>query len=507
MKVLKFDHMLSTSVRVVPSAIAICTLGACGADLPRATAPSFSGVYSVRPYLVVPSIEPFESATMLLDVRDAQNGSMDVRGSAATWSSSNPSIVSVERGTATAHAPGDATITAAVGEVKGSVVVHVEWHAGARLDLPGPPAPLLPGDRFAFSPNIVSVSHHLILPQEVVWSSSNLDVGRIDVIGGLVVFAEGTTTIIGRYLGLVDSVRVDVSATPPGFGYFYSGNATVDNYFDETLWTPAAGMSFSTAGYVSVLWSSLYTGEPDLGWVATNSPARDIMMHVVSLDGMQCSAYLQPDVGYQFLSPGTPLVGCHDSPLPPYQLSVHMEFLAFRSGEFSGTVAMVRPGWSVVGASGRDSLFWFVTPGALNVASCAIAPADRSTSNASVICERMLDAPGPPVFYAVAFGPDARHGSAPIAFAEIDSGGVITRKVADGLELTTSASGPRSVAVTVTGARMAAFDRVPAVLVTAVAPTATMCSMTEPTRSTPTSVMFAVSCPNGVAGFTLGIVY
>jgi hypothetical protein len=210
-----------------------------------------------------------------------------------------------------------------------------------------------------------------------------------------------------------------------------------------------------------------------------------------------------------------------------------MEFLAFRPAEFTGTLGIIRPGQPPVSTTAgglveasatadsrayampgvaRDSIFWFVTPGDWNVATCAVAPADDGTPQTAVrvICSRETQVAFEPLFYAAGFGPDARRGTTgttPIGFFEVSSAGVITRKVVDGLDITTTRSSSRTVEVVVSGARIAEFDRVPAILVTAIAPSAMTCGITEPVRQSPTTVKFTVTCPDNASGFTLGILY
>ncbi len=111
-----------------------------------------------------------------------------------------------------------------------------------------------------------------------------------------------------------------------------------------------------------------------------------------------------------------------------------------------------------------------------------------------------------PAFYAVGFGANARRGTAPIAFAEV-SHGVVTRKAIDGLDIATASTGAQFTDVVVSGASLATFDRVPAVLVTAIGLNSGTCGISEPVRSTPTTVKLTVTCTVGISGFTLGVIY
>ncbi len=123
-------------------------------------------------------------------------------------------------------------------------------------------------------------------------------------------------------------------------------------------------------------------------------------MHVVSLENVPCTAYAQADSGFHFVNVGSPLVECYDSQSPFYQ-SVRMEFVAFRPGEFHGTLrrytrtrqpaprapsiaqtsATTMRSYAMPGVA-RDSVYWFVTPGAFSVAGCRIAPSTE-------VCRRL----------------------------------------------------------------------------------------------------------------------
>jgi hypothetical protein len=527
MRVVDIGRMIA--LRRVPSVVVACLLGACNAEVQRVAAPASPGpVATVRIDLPAAIIEPFDAAPISALMRDAQGrptGSVND----VSWTSSDTTIALVTGGMVRTHSRGDATITATVGRVSDSIVVHVAWRPETRLSIGSPILSLDVGVHFALSPSLSRSNGRTPLASgDVSWSSSNPLIAGIDAQGRVTAFTVGSTTAFARYQGLVDSMVVEVGLSKPGFGYFYSSDAVAEDY-DETFWTPAPGKSFSTTGPVSVKWEVPYAGQPDFGWTGPGASARDAILHAVSLDNLLCAAYAQSDSGFQFVTSGAPLVECRDASFPPYRASVRMELLAFRAEEFTGTLAMVRPGWpalsttaggitqtassadsrsyAVPGVS-RDSLFWFVTAGADPVRGCWIAPSEATPSAAHVriTCDFFPFGNSDPLFYAVGFGADARRGSSPIGFVEV-ANGIVTRKVVSGLDIATTPTGARSTDVVISGAGLAAFDRVPAVLLTAVSLNSGACSITEPVRAAPTTVRLTVTCADRVAGFTLGVLY
>jgi len=516
------------NTRSVLIAIGLCGAWACNdrvepvAPLPTAPRPPF------RIYVTTTLVQPLEQVPVYMD-----GGSAAV----ATWTSSDESVATISRGTLTGVSPGDVTITGSAGGLTASTVVHVGWRPETRLFAGSPHFFLDVGTHVTLYPELLESSGNVyIAGRDVEWTTSNPDIARVDFTGTLSTFAAGTTTLIGRFRGLVDSTVVEVGGPSPSFGYFYSGDAVItdaDLYGDEVFWTPAPGKGFSTAGFVAATWGPPYSSQPDLGWVGPSAPLRDAFMHVVSLDNVPCTAYAQADSGFHFVDVGSPLVDCYDAHSSLWQ-SVHMEFVAFRPGGFAGTIATIYPNATAVTTSAggitqtsatadsrsyampgvpRDSMYWFVTPGDWNVADCWMAPSDGSLSPAEVrvTCDR-LTAVGPPqaafepAFYAVGFGANARHAAAPIGFAEVNNG-VVTRKTVDGLDIATTSAGAQSTDVIVSGAGLSAFDRVPAVLVTAIGLNSGRCGMSEPVRSTPAMVKLTVTCTAGVSGFTLGVIY
>jgi hypothetical protein len=478
-------------------------------------------------------VEPLESVPIYIDARDAGNRPIG-SGVEAIWESSDESVARVSHGILTGVSPGDATIRASTGGLTGSTVVHVGWRPDTRLSIGSSRMLLDVGVRAGLFPTLTrSTGLTQLSGRDVDWTSSNPAIAHVDDYGMLWTFAAGTTTLVAHLHSLVDSAVVEVGGLVPGFGYFYSGDAFVNpfDYLDETFWTPARGKGFSTSGIAGATWVP-YTGMPDFGWVGPNTPLRDAVLHAVSLDSLPCTAYAQTEIGWQFVAPGSPLVECRDAPPPPQQQqqSIRMELVAFRPGEFIGTLATIRPGAPAFSTTAggitqtsattnsrsyampgvpSDSIFWFVTPGGSQVSSCRIAPSDGSLAQATVrvICGLSPFAQGEPPFYAAGFGVDARHGTAPIGFAEISNTGVVTRKVVNGLDISITGSGARSTDIVVSGIGLAAFERLPAVLLTPISLEPRTCSITEPLRATPTMVKLTVICSGVVSGFTLGVIY
>jgi hypothetical protein len=472
------------------------------------------------------ALEPLEVGTLFADLLDTHNTRVNSSGITTVWTSSDSSVASIVGSTIVGHLPGDATITATANGISGSAVLHVAWRPDARLVIGNRPISMAAGDHIRFAPTVRS---RAVPIGDVVWTSSNALVARMDSTSAFSALTVGSATIVARFAGLADSVRVDVVVAPVGFGYFYSGDAYGDDY-DDTLWAPTPGKGYSSAGVVSAILEPPYSTKPDLGWVGPRSPAHDALLHAVSLENLACTAYTQPDTGFAFVTPGAPLVDCRDPLRIPSRWSLHFEFVAFRPAEFTGTLGVVRPGWPPISTNAggiseispvpdwreyempgvaRDSLFWFVSPGGEGVAGCTIASDDvvKSPAVVRVLCTRAIWAPvTPPSFYAVGFGADARHGTAPIGFAQVSRTGAVTRKAVDGLDITTTGSGVGFVDVVVSGARLAAFDRVPAVLFTAISTSPASCSISEPVRATPTAVTFRATCTSAL-DFVLGVVY
>jgi hypothetical protein len=473
-------------------------------------------------------LEPFASAVTIVNLRDSLKRPVTRAGLPEVWSSSDTTIAMVADGVVTGHLPGDAVITATIGGMSASTVAHIAWRPETQLRIAQAAITASVGDRIVFTPRATTP----LSAGDLQWTSSNASVARLDGPGIFAAVEPGTATVVGRVAGLVDSVRVHVVHGELGFGYFYSSDAVAgDDYEDYgyTPWSPRAENGYSTAGGVNATWQPPYASLPNLGWIGPSVPVPDVILHVVSLESMACTAYLQVDDGFTFVAPGAPLVECRDRAGTPGVQSVQMEFVAFRRGEFSGTVAVARPdgatfmadsgtmsqafaapntrGYSVTGVS-RDSLFWFVTPGAANLTTCATVPLRDLPAQfaVSVICAGVKGLSADARSYLVGFGPDARHGSAPIGFIELGDHGVITRKTVSGLDISASGTSLGALDLTVRGEQLAAFDRFPAVLVTAIGSSADACSLREGAR-TQTTAQFRLTCPAGIAGATIGVIY
>lgn len=512
-------------------ATAACALAACGADAPTNSAPATTpppptGQLASVKVILPPTLEPLVSVTAPLEFRDAQNRILSSSGITAVWSSSDSSVASVAGGTVVTHLPGLVTVTATANGVSGSAVVHVNWNEDARLLLPQPHVTVEAADHLQFAP---MVHGRVISVADVAWTSSNPAIVRPDAAGSFTAISPGRATIVAQFAGLDDTLTVDVIRAAGGFGYFYSGNAfTTDLWYDTDFWVPEAGKGYSSADSVSATWAPPYESRPDLGWIGPATSAREAVLFAVSLENVPCAAYVTS--AYAWIFQGAPLINCRD-PLarPEWSQRVRLEFLALTPDEFTGTVAALRParlpfttsagGISESSPTGdsrayampgvpRDSLFWFVTPGAKGVAACGITPDEDVPREAVVriVCTSESYGPKDPTFYAVGFGADARHRAAPIGFVQVDSAGIATRKTVDGLDISTAGSLAQSIDVVVSGARLAAFDRLPAVLVTTIASKPVSCGITEPVRATPTTVTFRATCA-GASGLMLGVMY
>lgn len=130
-----------------------------------------------------------------------------VQGVKIAWSSSAPLVASVdENGKVTALKSGEATITAATGQVRGTARVQVSIPATATVT----PAllTLKPGEGATLELKVADDSGKPIAPRSVVWSSS--DTAVVTVANGKVLAGGAGKAIVTASVG---TLRAEVAAT------------------------------------------------------------------------------------------------------------------------------------------------------------------------------------------------------------------------------------------------------------------------------------------------------
>src|SRR5262245_12084434 len=236
------------STRTLLIAVSLCGALACDGKVePLSTPQNTNQPLVLRVFVPTTLIQPLERVSVSINLGSAVD---------AIWTSSDESVATISRGILTGVSPGEATITAVVGGLTGSAVVHVGWRPGTRLFVGSPHFFLDVGTHVTLYPSLIGSAGRQLDGRDVEWTTSSPSIARVDSSGSLVALAAGTTTLVGRFRGIVDSAVVEVGSLIPRFGYFYSGDAVITDadYYGATFWTPALGKSFSTAGSVSATW-------------------------------------------------------------------------------------------------------------------------------------------------------------------------------------------------------------------------------------------------------------
>jgi hypothetical protein len=175
----------------------------------------------VRIGLAIRVLQPWDSTQASIDIRDPENRPIGAT-STILWTSSDPSIATVSHGLITAHSPGDAAISATVDGVSDRAIVHVAWPPGTHLYIGGPSVSMEVGTNVALDPILfgsngpIELTEYSLDGTTITWTSSNPLVARVDDGGGVTAFAPGNVVVVARWLGLVDSVSVDVATPTPG---------------------------------------------------------------------------------------------------------------------------------------------------------------------------------------------------------------------------------------------------------------------------------------------------
>lgn len=484
---------------------------------------------SVDIVLPTHTLEPTES--MFVGVALVWAGGRHVPSpSEIVWTSSDRTIATVDAGLVVGGLPGTVTITARVGGRSASQDLKVEWRPDATLHVRLPDGTISVGARF----HSTALVRDQQLWQRAQWSSSDNQIATVDSLGVVTALAIGHVTIRVEFAGLVGSATFDVTApaTEHAFGYFYSyGAPWVDDY-DGAEWSPPSDQGYSTSAGLRLTLLPPYPVSPDLGWTGLFMPAPGALLHVVPFDLAPCVAYFNARQDFNWISLGAPQVDCFDR--RTRQSSYRMEFIAMSPDAFTGTLALVRPGMPSVMSNGapirdvddsvkardyeaagftRDSLYWFVSSARPELGTCSVAPASATptTAMARVICHTALGVAEEPVAFSIGFGADATRGSNPRGFAELDSlGNVLRASTTTGLAITAARLANEAVPtydVSISGARVAEFERLPAVFLTAVSSSAPPCMMSASRVSSGTQVSLRVTCASSVDGLLIGVTY
>ena len=141
-------------------------------------------------------------------------------GQKVSWSSSSNNVVTIDStGMAKAMGAGSATITAACGGKNGTAAVTVTGGTAgvpATITISPSSASVQVGASQLFTASVKDASGNVLTGQTVTFTSSNLLVGTIGNLSGIVTaLAAGTTTIMATDGSLSASASLTVSATQP----------------------------------------------------------------------------------------------------------------------------------------------------------------------------------------------------------------------------------------------------------------------------------------------------
>jgi len=152
-----------------------------------------------------------ESAQLTAEPLDVTGAVLS--GRAVTWTTSRPSVASVNgSGVVTALTPGSAVITATVEGRSGVAAVTVSPAAVATVVVSPSSATLGVGQALAFEAEPRSASGQPLPGRVVVWSSSSSQVATVASTGVVIAVAPGTATITATSEGRSGSAQVTVLA-------------------------------------------------------------------------------------------------------------------------------------------------------------------------------------------------------------------------------------------------------------------------------------------------------
>jgi uncharacterized protein YjdB len=175
---------------------------------------------------------------------------------AVVWTSSAPTVAGVSAdGLVTPHAPGVATISAAVGSVEGQFAVQVGVYTIAlKITYYDPlrgsdvvPGSLTIGGSYRLSATRSTSNGILIAKPSVTWSSSNPAVASVGLTGELVAHTPGQATITATEDTISGSVAVTVNDAPLAVAILPAGE-----FGDTVQLAPGQSFQFAAFAYYDV---------------------------------------------------------------------------------------------------------------------------------------------------------------------------------------------------------------------------------------------------------------
>lgn len=175
------------------------------------------GLAACGPSVKTVSVDPAKAtldakgatAALKAVAKDDKGQPVDLGKQKVAWTSSAPQVAAVdEAGTVTALRSGDATVTAAVGEVKGQAQVVVAIPGSVSVSMPS--RELRPGETVVLSVVVVDdAGKPIAIPRTITWSTSDPAIASV-TDGKVVATGPGTATITAATGALRGTSQVTV---------------------------------------------------------------------------------------------------------------------------------------------------------------------------------------------------------------------------------------------------------------------------------------------------------
>jgi hypothetical protein len=217
-------------------------------------------------------------------VKDA-NGNA-VQGAGVSWSSSDPSRVSVNAATglATPLQPGSVTITATSGGVSGTASVTVLPRPVATVEVNPSSGSILVSETLQLTATTRDGAGNVLTGREITWSSSDLAVATVSSAGLVTALKAGTSIITASSEGKTGSAPITVVA--PVTSVVVQGSFRI-KVGDTYTYTATARLADGTIVQRPITWSVLETNKGSMTPDGSLTPLQTGTITIVAtIDGV-----------------------------------------------------------------------------------------------------------------------------------------------------------------------------------------------------------------------------